>query len=81
MEEDEGFDLHFCLWGKNAGSHQCLHWWQRLSTGHFFTLLRKAALFESPFKAKKHPTTMWLGVFCIRTLILKCCDPQGSFFA
>ena len=30
---DGGFDLHFCPKGKNYGSHQCLHWWQQLSTG------------------------------------------------
>ena len=22
-------------WGKNKGSHQCLHWWQELSAGQF----------------------------------------------
>ena len=30
-----GLDLHFLPWGENIGSHQCLHWWQELSTGQF----------------------------------------------
>ena len=29
-----GLDLHFCQ-GKNESNHQCLHWWQEVSTGHF----------------------------------------------
>ena len=27
-------DLHFCPLGRNDCSHQCLHWWQQVSTGH-----------------------------------------------
>ena len=30
-----GIDLHFCPLGRNDCSHQCLHWWQEVSTGHF----------------------------------------------
>ena len=30
-----GLDLHFLPLGENRGSHQCLHWWQELSTGQF----------------------------------------------
>lgn len=29
-------------------------------------------------KKKDHPLVVFL--FCVRTLILKCCDPRGSFF-
>ena len=27
--------LHFLPMAENRGSHQCLHWWQELSTGQF----------------------------------------------
>jgi hypothetical protein len=30
-----GLDLHFLPMAENRGSHQCLHWWQELSTGQF----------------------------------------------
>ena len=30
-----GIDLHFLPMAENKGSHQCLHWWQELSTGQF----------------------------------------------
>jgi len=29
-----GLDLHFAPAEQNYSSHQCLHWWQRVSTGH-----------------------------------------------
>ena len=29
-----GLDLHFLSMAKNSGSHQCLHWWLQVSTGH-----------------------------------------------
>ena len=33
--DDIGLDLHFLPMAENRGSHQCLHWWQELSTGQF----------------------------------------------
>ena len=33
--DDIGLDLHFLPMAENRGSHQCLHWRQEVSTGHF----------------------------------------------
>ena len=38
---------------------------------------------SSPYhlsSTKQKPPSEWMGVVCVRTLILKCCDPRGRFF-
>ncbi len=68
MAETEGFDLHFFPLGKNQGSHQCLHWWQQLSTGQLLCYG-----FESLITYKIRPTRRWVlfygGDGGIRTLV------------
>ena len=46
--------MHFLpCWEENNGSHQCLHWWQQMSTGHLHINGFDSLSLTS--KKKRHP--------------------------
>ena len=56
-----GLDMHFAPLGQNRSSHQCLHWWQQVSTGHL-----QLNGFKSPRPNKKDIRMDVLFIWCAR---------------
>ena len=52
----EGTRLHFCPWGRNGGSRQCLHWWQQLPPAYCDLIFRVPFRCVAPNKIRGYPT-------------------------